>query len=88
MRLSAQAGKRSLSDYIRERLFGGENRERREKPLASGVRDLAHILANLNSGQACGRLPARQGLERCRSPPNWRKQFGQRVLPPSNCGQT
>lgn len=50
-RLSAHAGERSLSDYIRERLFGGDAQPRREKPPAPAARDLAHILAKLGQSE-------------------------------------
>lgn len=44
-RLVAAAGNRSLGDYIRERLFGGETRPRRVKIPTNDARQLAHILA-------------------------------------------
>lgn len=49
--LEADAGTKSLSDYIRARLFGGAARARRVQSTTSNARQLAHILAALGASE-------------------------------------
>lgn len=46
-RLVAEAGKRTLGEYIRTRLFNGESRPRRVQMPTTNARDLGHVLAAL-----------------------------------------
>jgi hypothetical protein len=46
-RLVAEAGKRTLGEYIRTRLFNGESRPRRVQMPTTNARELAHVLAAL-----------------------------------------
>lgn len=46
-RLVAEAGKRTLGEYIRTRLLNGENRPRRWQEPKADSRQLAHVLAIL-----------------------------------------
>ena len=46
-RLVAEAGKRTLGEYIRTRLLNGENRPRRWQEPKADARQLAHVLAML-----------------------------------------
>jgi hypothetical protein len=42
-RLEAEAGKRTLGEYIRTRLFNGESRPRRWQEPTTNARQLAHV---------------------------------------------
>lgn len=46
-RLLAEAGKRTLGEYIRTRLFDGQNRPRRWQEPTTDDRQLAHVLGML-----------------------------------------
>ncbi|MGQ3284185.1 hypothetical protein [Bosea sp. (in: a-proteobacteria)] len=46
-RLVAEAGKRTLGEYIRTRLLNGENRPRRWQEPKAEARQVAHVLAML-----------------------------------------
>lgn len=46
-RLVAEAGKRTLGEHIRTRLFNGESRPRRVQMPKTNARELAHVLAAL-----------------------------------------
>lgn len=45
--LVTRAGRRSLGDYIREKLFGQSARQTKTPSPGSSARDLAHVLAQL-----------------------------------------
>lgn len=46
-RLVAEAGKRTLGEYVRIRLFNGDSRPRRVQMPTTNARELAHVLAAL-----------------------------------------
>lgn len=50
-RLEADAGSKSLSEYIRARLFSGKARERRVQTTTTNARQLAHLLAALGASE-------------------------------------
>jgi hypothetical protein len=58
-RLQADAGQRSLSDYIRARLFNGASRSRNVPTPTTNARQLAHILAALGQSELA---PCLKGL--------------------------
>lgn len=92
-RLVAEAGKRTLGEYIRTRLFNGESRPRRWQEPKTDARQLAHVLAMLGQSDLApmlremlqaarvGALPVNQETEEAiRSACNATLEIRQRLM--------